>query len=116
MLTKRQHEGLKFIIEYVDQNGISPSYSEIGLALEMRSKAGVARIIAGLEERGFIHRTPGHARNIEILRGLPTAKREWLGTEFPPQLAMEIVRRADRDKTSPESIIIHGLRAQFGLL
>jgi SOS-response transcriptional repressor LexA len=115
MLTKRQFECLKFIYQHIKHNGYSPSYRDIGVAMNLRSMSGVVRFIDELAERGFVRRLPGHARGLEVLK-MPGANKEWLGTAFPPQLAMEIVRRAELANCAPEVVIIHALRAQFGQL
>jgi repressor LexA len=48
--------------------GVSPSFDEMKVALGLRSKSGIHRLITGLEERGFIRRLPHRARALEILR------------------------------------------------
>ncbi|MBO6755444.1 MAG: hypothetical protein JJ902_03905 [Roseibium sp.] len=62
-LTRRQKDCLEFIEEYFDQEGVPPSFDEILVALGLRSKSGVHRIVAALEERGAIVRMPKLARS-----------------------------------------------------
>ncbi|MAH83673.1 MAG: repressor LexA [Rhodospirillaceae bacterium TMED8] len=66
MLTKKQHQLLSFIDQKLGRTGISPSYDEMRLALNLKSKSGIHRLITGLEERGFIRRLPHRARALEI--------------------------------------------------
>ena len=68
MLTKKQHDLLMFIHKRVQADGVSPSFDEMKLALDLRSKSGIHRLISALEERGFIRRLAHRARAIEILR------------------------------------------------
>jgi len=68
MLTKKQHELLTFLHDYISKNGVSPSYDEMKPAIANVSKSGVHRLITALEERGFIRRIPNRARAIEIIR------------------------------------------------
>ncbi len=68
MLTKKQHELLLFINHRLTDDGVSPSFDEMKMALGLRSKSGVHRLISGLEERGFIRRMPHRARALEVLR------------------------------------------------
>ena len=68
MLTRRQHSLLMFIHRSTKITGVSPSYDEMKLALGLRAKSGIHRMVVALEERGFIRRLPNHARAIEILR------------------------------------------------
>ena len=58
MLTKKQSELLMFINERLKESGVSPSFDEMKEALNLKSKAGIHRLITALEERGFIRRLP----------------------------------------------------------
>ena len=68
MLTRKQHELLKFIDASLAENGVSPSFEEMKDALALRSKSGVHRLINALEERAFIRRLPNRARALEVLK------------------------------------------------
>ena len=68
MLTRKQHELIRFIQERLEETGVSPSFEEMKEALDLRSKSGVHRLISALEERGFIRRLPNRARALEVLR------------------------------------------------
>ncbi|TNJ46786.1 transcriptional repressor LexA [Phaeobacter sp. B1627] len=75
MLTKKQLQLLEFIHKRLQKDGVPPSFDEMKIALDLRSKSGIHRLITALEERGFIRRLAHRARAIEIIR-LP----ESLGT------------------------------------
>jgi repressor LexA len=68
MLTRKQHELLRFIHARLGENGISPSFEEMKEALALKSKSGVHRLIGALEERGFLRRLPNRARALEVLK------------------------------------------------
>jgi len=68
MLTRKQHELLRFIHERLREAGVPPSFDEMKDALDLKSKSGVHRLIMALEERGFIRRLPNRARALEVLR------------------------------------------------
>lgn len=68
MLTRKQHELLRFIQVRLEETGISPSFEEMKEALDLKSKSGVHRLISALEERGFIRRLPNRARALEVIR------------------------------------------------
>jgi len=68
MLTRKQHELIRFIQSRLEETGVSPSFEEMKEALDLRSKSGVHRLISALEERGFIRRLPNRARALEVLR------------------------------------------------
>ena len=73
MLTRKQHELLVYINEYLAKSGVSPSFDEMKDALDLKSKSGIHRLITGLEERGFLRRLPHRARALEVLRMPETA-------------------------------------------
>ncbi|WP_296680166.1 transcriptional repressor LexA [Novosphingobium sp.] len=68
MLTRKQHELIRFIQVRLEETGVSPSFEEMKEALDLKSKSGVHRLISALEERGFIRRLPNRARALEVLR------------------------------------------------
>lgn len=100
MLTRKQHELLRFIQVRLEESGISPSFEEMKEALDLKSKSGVHRLISALEERGFIRRLPNRARALEVMRqpedvnirAAPrpvTANSEAIGSVRVPQRARE---------------------------
>ena len=68
MLTKKQYQLLMFIDSRLKVIGVSPSFEEMKVALNLKSKSGIHRLITGLEERGFIRRLPYRARALEVLK------------------------------------------------
>lgn len=68
MLTKKQLDLLEFIHKRMQRDGVPPSFDEMKIALDLRSKSGIHRLITALEERGFIRRLAHRARAIEIVR------------------------------------------------
>ncbi|MFA4993883.1 MAG: transcriptional repressor LexA [Bdellovibrionales bacterium] len=68
MLTRKQKELLLLIRDRMAVDGVPPSFDEMKIALGLKSKSGIHRLITGLEERGFIKRLPHRARALEIIR------------------------------------------------
>src|ERR1700683_4335833 len=68
MLTRKQHELLVYINRRLADSGVSPSFEEMKIALGLRSKSGIHRLISGLQERGFIKRLPHRARALEVIK------------------------------------------------
>jgi repressor LexA len=68
MLTRKQHELLRFIQQRLQEDGVPPSFDEMKEALDLRSKSGIHRLIMGLEERGFIRRLPNRARALDVVK------------------------------------------------
>lgn len=66
MLTKKQRDLLLFIDDYIRKTGLSPSFEEMKLGLNLKSKSGIHRLINALEERGFLERLPNKARALEV--------------------------------------------------
>jgi len=68
MLTRKQHELLRFIDRHLRETGFSPSFEEMKQALHLKSKSGIHRLITALEEREFLARRHQRARALEVLR------------------------------------------------
>ncbi len=66
--TKKQTAILKFIDTYtIEHSGHSPSYREIQAALGLGSVATVAQHIDNCVTAGFLKKTPGAARSLEVI-------------------------------------------------
>ena len=68
MLTKKQIQLLEFIQARMARDGVPPSFDEMKMALDLRSKSGIHRLVTALEERGFIRRLPHRARALEVMK------------------------------------------------
>lgn len=66
MLTKKQRDLLMFINDYIQKTGLSPSFEEMKVGLDLKSKSGIHRLINALVERGFLERLPNKARALEV--------------------------------------------------
>jgi repressor LexA len=77
-LTKRQRQIYDFIAEFVESNGYSPSFEEIGAALGLSSLATVHKHINNLERKKFLRRDYNRSRSIDVLplpEGIPSRAR-----------------------------------------
>lgn len=83
MLTKKQRDLLMFINDYIQKTGLSPSFEEMKIGLDLKSKSGIHRLINALVERGFLERLPNKARALEVKKlpenVVPLASRKQLG-------------------------------------
>ena len=70
MLTKKQKELFEFLSKYITTNKISPSFEEMRVAVNLKSKSGIHRLITSLEQRGFIKRLKHKARAMEITKSI----------------------------------------------
>lgn len=66
-LTKKQSLIIEFITEFTDRQGVSPSYREIGTALNLKSVSAVAEHIDNLVAKGALKKVPGAARSLEVI-------------------------------------------------
>lgn len=71
-ITKRQRQVYDFIHDFVQQNGYSPSFEEIGDGLGLSSLATVHKHVTNLEKKGLLKRDYNRSRSIDVLpvRGL----------------------------------------------
>ena len=68
MLTKKQKELFDYLSNYISKKNISPSFEEMKIAVNLKSKSGIHRLITSLEQRGFIKRLKHKARAMEIIK------------------------------------------------
>lgn len=66
MISHRQREVYDFLSGYLREHGKSPTFSEIGLALGMRSASTVSQHIESLERAGYIRKMRHVSRGIEL--------------------------------------------------
>ena len=86
MLTKKQKNLLMFINKKLRSSGVSPSYEEMKLSLNLKSKSGIHRLISALEERGFIRRLAHKARALEVVKLPETASANDIYNNFSPSV------------------------------
>ena len=85
MLTKTKK--LTFIYQQkLRSSGVSPSYEEMKLSLNLKSKSGIHRLISALEERGFIKRLAHKARALEVIKLPETASANDIYNSFSPSV------------------------------
>ena len=100
MLTKKQKNLLLFINKKLRSSGVSPSYEEMKLSLNLKSKSGIHRLISALEERGFIRRLAHKARALEVVKLPETASANDIYNNFSPSV---IKGGLDDDNSKSES-------------
>ena len=66
-ITKRQRQVYDFISSFVQTNGYSPSFEEIGEGLGLSSLATVHKHISNLEKKGLLKRDYNRSRSIDVL-------------------------------------------------
>jgi repressor LexA len=66
-LTDKQRQVYEFIREKIESRGYGPTVREIGEAFDIQSPNGVMCHLNALESKGFIIRSPNHARAIQLV-------------------------------------------------
>jgi len=66
-ITRRQRNVYDFISEFVQKNGYSPYFEEIGEGLGLSSLATVHKHISNLEKKGLLTRDYNRSRSIDLL-------------------------------------------------
>lgn len=67
-LTAKQQRCLDWVTEFIQQQGISPTYEEIRVGLSYRSKDPVRSLLNALCNKGYITRKPHRARSIQVIQ------------------------------------------------
>jgi repressor LexA len=76
-LTRRQKQVFDFLVEFINKQGYSPSFEEIGAGLGVSSLATVHKHLQTLERKGFIRRGYNQSRSLEVIAvpsGVPFAR------------------------------------------
>lgn len=66
-MTPRQKKLYDFIKSYAEKNGHSPSYEEMMIAMNLKSKSGIHRLTHSLRTLGKVQFADNRARSIEIV-------------------------------------------------
>ena len=70
--TKKQHDLLVFIEDFITRHGYSPSYREIMKSLGYTSVATVSLHVNNLIRRGHLQKRDRSARSLEVIKGHET--------------------------------------------
>ena len=114
-LTPKQLELMRYLRGYIDSRGCGPSMDEMRISLGLGSKAGVVRLLKGLEERGLIRRMAYRQRAIEIIEprsqiGDRETARRILKALRSGGVAITVVNGMSLEPNAIEDIIIRALR------
>lgn len=90
-LTKRQRQVYDFLADFVQRNGYSPSFEEIGEGLHLSSLATVHKHITNLEKKGLLKRDYNRSRSIDLLP--PRGRMKQMFAAAPPSDSLPLVGR-----------------------
>ncbi len=120
VLTKRQHEVLSFLQEFMEREGYCPSFEEIAAGLKLTSLATVHAHLATLEKKGCLRRGFNQSRSIELRRaparrlpprpagtggGLPLLGRIAAGRPVEAIAGMDEITLADITRRRPAFVL-----------
>lgn len=105
-LTQRQRDLLAFL-HSEEVKGRTPCFREIASALGLQSKSSIARLVEGLEMRGYIRRLHNCPRSIEVVRMPATARGEIIITG---EVLSQATRAAALMKQDVQSFISDAVR------
>ncbi len=66
-LTRRQKQVFDFLVGFINRQGYSPSFEEMGEGLGLSSLATVHKHMQTLEKKGFIRRGYNQSRSVEVV-------------------------------------------------
>lgn len=89
-ITKRQREIYDFLYDFVQKNGYSPSFEEIGQGMGLSSLATVHKHISNLEKKGLLKRDYNRSRSIDVLPVRGLFKRQ---AKSPSEVGLPLVGR-----------------------
>lgn len=101
-LTRRELQLFDFIGAYIGEHGFSPSYDEMLVEMNLKSKSNIHRMVKQLVSRGAIGVLPNRARSIWILSGY--------SIDIPRELHSEVQEIARFLDITPEALVAHCLR------
>ena len=91
-LTRRQKQVYDFLAGFVEKNGYSPSFEEIGEGLGLSSLATVHKHVSNLEEKGLLKRDYNRSRSIDLLK--PRGRmRQMLGGAATSEMTLPLLGR-----------------------
>ncbi len=67
-LTEKQRQILEFVVDFMEDKGVTPTMREIASRFGFSAPASVRRHLEALEKKGYIRRHEGRARGIEPIR------------------------------------------------
>ena len=106
-LTRRQKQVYDFLAEFVERNGYSPSYDEIGKGLGLSSLATVHKHVTNLEQKGLLKRDYNRSRSIDVIK--PRGRMKQAMASTPTIMSLPLLGRIAAGRPvealeNPESI------------
>lgn len=68
MLTKKQYKLFTFLKSYAKKHKVMPSFEEMMVHMNKKSKSGIFEMLGYIELKGYIVKHPFKARAIQIIK------------------------------------------------
>ena len=105
-MTKIQSETLKFIYDFINKYGWSPSIKEIQMGTYRKSYTSAAQTVRQLDFRGYIQRSHRLKRSIELTdEGLYFFEKEKANKDF--EKVIDLLNKLDLTRTLKNKIYKH---------
>lgn len=114
--TKKQHELLAYLQEFITEHGYSPSYREIMRGCNYTSVATVALHINNLIKRGHVVKRDKSARSLEVVSTAGVGKSKPKKTDHSHELIEHIEQRFTQLESAVEEEILSEVYVLVGAL
>lgn len=88
-ITRRQKQVYDYVEDFVQRNGYSPSFEEIGAGMGLSSLATVHKHITNLEKKGLVKRGHNKSRSIDVVPPKGSMKKSMA----PPPMTLPLMGR-----------------------
>ena len=112
--TKKQHELLEYLREFIAEHGYSPSYREIMRGCNYTSVATVALHVSNLIKRGHVVKRDKSARSLEVVE--TTSQTKTAISNHKHELIKEIDARFAKLEKSVEEAVLNEVYVLIGAL
>ena len=116
VLTKRQLQVLKFIVNTIRERYAPPTIRELGAHLGITSTNGISDHLRALDRKGYLTRVKGHSRgmlvNWEAAQALGLAYPVWVIPGEKDQIAIT-TREMQRAELAAKARAEYGVSASF---
>ncbi len=127
-MTPKQALLLSFIEKFLaEHDGVSPSFEEMKVAIGLKSKSGIHKLVSSLIERGYLESIPNKARALRVLKPVPRTKKsdslkvaDWIDENHPDVRQIPMYGKIAAGtpilavNDNPDTIPVFGLPSNYG--
>lgn len=83
VLYTRERKALEFISQYIQRHGYAPTLAEVAEALSVNAVSTVHELVARLVMKGFLRKSPGYERGLELVESKVKMNEAETAVELP---------------------------------